>query len=264
MKSKKAFTLIELLVVIAIIGALATIAVVALNNARAKGRDAARVADIKQIQTALELYFNDKNHYPTAAEFNSSSIFSTSTNGTTTYMMVVPTAANPPDGGCNANQNSFAYTPSSDGTSYTISFCTGNTVGSLASGGPKCATPGGMLNADCSGGGGGGLLSCLDDPTGCDWQNVGASGFSAIAGSSVSSFVYNGTPYVAYNDSTNSNKATVMKYDGSSWVNVGNADFSSGFSGDTSLFIYDGTPYVAYSDFGGSNSGQVTVMKFDH
>jgi prepilin-type N-terminal cleavage/methylation domain-containing protein len=49
MKTKKAFTLIELLVVIAIIGLLATISVIALNNARAKGRDARRVADIKQI-----------------------------------------------------------------------------------------------------------------------------------------------------------------------------------------------------------------------
>ena len=80
-KTKKAFTLIELLVVIAIIGLLATLAVVALNNARAKSRDAKRVADIKQVQTALELFFNDKGRYPTAAEFNAGSIFSTSTLG---------------------------------------------------------------------------------------------------------------------------------------------------------------------------------------
>lgn len=67
MKTRKGFTLIELLVVIAIIGLLSTLAVIALNNARKKSRDAKRVADIKQVQTALEMYFNDKNAYPTCA-----------------------------------------------------------------------------------------------------------------------------------------------------------------------------------------------------
>jgi len=60
----KGFTLIELLVVIAIIGLLSTLAVVALNSARQKARDAKRVADIKQVQTALELFYNDNSGYP--------------------------------------------------------------------------------------------------------------------------------------------------------------------------------------------------------
>ncbi len=66
LKPKKGFTLIELLVVIAIIGLLSTIAVVSLNSARQKGRDAKRVADIRQIQTALELYNDGQsgNGYP--------------------------------------------------------------------------------------------------------------------------------------------------------------------------------------------------------
>ncbi len=63
---KKGFTLIELLVVIAIIGLLTTLAVVALNSARAKSRDARRVSDIRQIQTAIELFFNSRSQsqYP--------------------------------------------------------------------------------------------------------------------------------------------------------------------------------------------------------
>lgn len=64
MKLRKGFTLIELLVVIAIIGLLSTLAIVALNSARQKARDAKRAADSKQLQTALELYYNDKTSYP--------------------------------------------------------------------------------------------------------------------------------------------------------------------------------------------------------
>lgn len=65
--NKKGFTLIELLVVIAIIGLLSTLAVVALGSARQKANDAKRLADIKQIQTALELYYTDSSSYPVAA-----------------------------------------------------------------------------------------------------------------------------------------------------------------------------------------------------
>lgn len=66
MKTKKGFTLIELLVVIAIIGILASVVLASLNSARQKARDARRVADIKQLQLALELYFDSNNKYPIA------------------------------------------------------------------------------------------------------------------------------------------------------------------------------------------------------
>jgi len=64
-ESRKAgFTLIELLVVIAIIGVLASVVLASLNSARRKSRDARRVADIKQLQLALELYFDSNSSYP--------------------------------------------------------------------------------------------------------------------------------------------------------------------------------------------------------
>lgn len=64
--NKSGFTLIELLVVIAIIGVLASIVLASLNNARGKSRDARRITDVKQIQLALELYFDANNGYPDA------------------------------------------------------------------------------------------------------------------------------------------------------------------------------------------------------
>ena len=62
--SHKGFTLIELLVVIAIIGILSSVVLASLNSARTKARDARRVADLKQIQIALELYYDANSSYP--------------------------------------------------------------------------------------------------------------------------------------------------------------------------------------------------------
>ena len=64
---KKGFTLIELLVVIAIIGLLASIVLVSLNSARGKARDVKRAADIRQVQTAVEMYYDTNGSYPVAA-----------------------------------------------------------------------------------------------------------------------------------------------------------------------------------------------------
>jgi len=64
MENKKGFTLIELLVVIAIIGLLATIVLVSLNKARMKARDTRRRADLKQMQLAVEMHYDDNGFYP--------------------------------------------------------------------------------------------------------------------------------------------------------------------------------------------------------
>lgn len=61
----RGFTLIELLVVIAIIGILSSVVLASLNDARQKSRDAKRVADIKQLQLALELFFDSNGSYAT-------------------------------------------------------------------------------------------------------------------------------------------------------------------------------------------------------
>lgn len=63
-KQNRGFTLIELLVVIAIIGMLSSVVLASLSSARMKGRNAKRMADMKSLQTALELYYDDHNAYP--------------------------------------------------------------------------------------------------------------------------------------------------------------------------------------------------------
>jgi len=124
-KTKKAFTLIELLVVIAIIAVLATLAVVALQNSRANARDAKRLADVKQMQTALELYFNDNKNYPT-------SITSAIATSGIVYMATIPVSPTPVDGDCTEGSNSYVY--SSDGSTYSIAFCLGRQTAGLSSG----------------------------------------------------------------------------------------------------------------------------------
>jgi prepilin-type N-terminal cleavage/methylation domain-containing protein len=60
-----AFTLIELLVVIAIISLLSSVVMASLNAARLKARDAKRVQDMHQLETALRLYYDATGNYPT-------------------------------------------------------------------------------------------------------------------------------------------------------------------------------------------------------
>lgn len=63
---KDGFTLIELLVVIAIISLISSFSLVSFNNAKARARDAKRMATFYTLRNALQLYYNDigNGNYP--------------------------------------------------------------------------------------------------------------------------------------------------------------------------------------------------------
>ncbi|HOY56341.1 MAG TPA: prepilin-type N-terminal cleavage/methylation domain-containing protein [bacterium] len=130
-KNIKGFTLIELLVVISIIGLLSTLAMVALTNARIKARDARRVSDIKQIQTALELYAQDANRYPAILP-SVGSVLAYSGN---TYMGKIP--GNPSPNGC-------AYGYGGGSSTYVLTFCLESSVSGLGTVNTHTANQDGM------------------------------------------------------------------------------------------------------------------------
>lgn len=90
---------------------------------------------------------------------------------------------------------------------------------------------------------------------------VGTQGFSAGMASSIDTAVSSEELYVTYRDAGNSNKATVMKFNGTNWIPVGTPGFSSGSVESTTLCFIGTTPYVAFRD--NANANKATVMSFN-
>ena len=131
-KSKFGFTLIELLVVIAIIALLASIILIATNTARIRSRDAKRIADLRQIATAVSLYYSDNGHYPitggaascfdcTSASYLNQTI--TNPNAATIVAALQPYMAVVPKDPLNPHTSSYSgyiYTSDSSGLDYKV------------------------------------------------------------------------------------------------------------------------------------------------
>jgi prepilin-type N-terminal cleavage/methylation domain-containing protein len=64
LKKKEGFTLIEILIVVAIIAILSSVVLIGLGPTQRAGRDARRISDLRQVQNALELYYNRCGYYP--------------------------------------------------------------------------------------------------------------------------------------------------------------------------------------------------------
>lgn len=135
-KNIKGFTLVELLVVIAIIGLISALAGVAYNTARQKSRDSKRLSDIKQIQTALELYYDSNSSYPATLTLDGTGSLA---SGNTTFMALVPSAPTPPAG------NTYTYTMDNSGASYSLRYSIEGSSAGINVGG-HTATPAGIAN----------------------------------------------------------------------------------------------------------------------
>jgi prepilin-type N-terminal cleavage/methylation domain-containing protein len=62
-KKLQGFTLIEMILVVTIIAILATSILAGLGGARTSARNARRVADLRNLQNGLELYYNKNGYY---------------------------------------------------------------------------------------------------------------------------------------------------------------------------------------------------------
>jgi prepilin-type N-terminal cleavage/methylation domain-containing protein len=63
-KTFSGFTLIELLMVISIITLISSMLFSYVGSANAKSRDSVRLSDMKQINTATTMYYEDKGEMP--------------------------------------------------------------------------------------------------------------------------------------------------------------------------------------------------------
>ena len=123
----------------------------ALSSAKEKSRDAKRLADIRQMASALELYYNDMNGYPPSKNGLPEGI-------TPTYIGMVPTAPTPPDGKCTDYYNSYWYEPKGEKkvtngkigySDYELTFCLGYAVGGYEPGIAKLTSAGIQANIPC-------------------------------------------------------------------------------------------------------------------
>jgi|SRR3990167_3868299 len=64
MKNNKGFSLTELMIAVSIVGSVASLAGAQMDDILPLARDAQRQANIRQVQTALNLYYNDHGQYP--------------------------------------------------------------------------------------------------------------------------------------------------------------------------------------------------------
>jgi len=109
---------------------------VAISSARTRARDSKRISDLKQISTALEIYYADYTAYPSLITTGQPLV---SQDGSKTYMAKVPKNPTPRAEGSCAD---LEYQYSAGNDNYSLIGCLSKAVGDVPAGARKIEKPG--------------------------------------------------------------------------------------------------------------------------
>ena len=115
-----------------------------LETSQSKSRDAKRLADVRQMASALELFYNDNSQYPASSNGQPIGI-------TPTYIGALPVAPSPADGECDDYFNTYWYIQTSP-NSYTLSFCLGESTGGISAGKNEMSQAGFLVSGNSNNG----------------------------------------------------------------------------------------------------------------
>jgi len=154
----------EILIMGAIIGVIGLVSGYAVLSARSHTRDVTRLANVREVQMALEMYFQNHSSYPVAAEpialgqaltaCLSPEGFAApcSSNGPTPYLSVVPV---PPTAGlgknvaCDGTSNVYCYSGAADAYRIQFELESGNALLGVAKG-INCVSENGFTAGACA------------------------------------------------------------------------------------------------------------------
>ena len=160
-----------------------------MDGPKESSRDARRLADVRQMASALEIYFDTNNRYPASQDGRPA--------GLESILGQIPDAPTPADGNCTDYYNTYWYEAPSAGNTYSLTFCLGSGVGGYVSG-IKKLSPRGIED----------VSSCPSTPGNC-YKSGSATATSGVETNSTEDKI----------------KSTVEKIDFSATLDIG-ADYS--------------------------------------
>lgn len=156
---------LEILIIVLVIGLVGTFAAVAVNTARSKQRDATRLSEVRQLQSAMEDYFGTANAYPAGqalplGDASASACLGTGgfkadcTSDADVFLRVVRGTIDTGLSGVSACgtpvRNAFCYNQVKAGDGYLMQFELENGLSETGLvKGANCATPDGMVAGAC-------------------------------------------------------------------------------------------------------------------